>query len=100
MVIATDASGTGLGGVLLQPDATTGELHPVQYVSRSVTAPETRYSPIEMELMAVVFALECLRYYTPGRDVLIQTDHQPLIGLVTTLRPVSVVLLNDCSHTS
>ena len=82
VVIATDASGTGLGGVLMQPDPNTGELHPVQYVSRSVTSPETRNSPIELELMAVVFALERLRYYTLGREVQIQTDHKPLLGLV------------------
>ena len=81
VIIATDASGQGLGGVLLQKDSQTGELHPVQYVSRSLTDPETRYSTIEKELMGVVFALERLRFYTLGRAITVHTDHQPLIGL-------------------
>ena len=81
VVIATDASGQGLGGVLQQRDPNTNELHPVLYVSRSLTDPETRYSTIEKELMGVVFALERLRFYTLGREVTVQTDHQPLVGL-------------------
>ena len=81
VIIATDASGQGLGGVLLQQDPQTHELHPVQYVSRSLTEPETRYSTIEKELMGVVFALERLRFYTLGREVTVQTDHKPLVGL-------------------
>ena len=47
-----DASKKGLGAVLLQ------ESKPVMYVSRALTETEQRYSNIERELLAIVFALE------------------------------------------
>ena len=59
--IQCDASKKGLGTVLLQ------ELQPVMYVSRALTETEQRYSIIERELLAIVFALERLNHYTFGR---------------------------------
>jgi hypothetical protein len=49
--LATDASGTGVGAVLLQGG------RPVMYAARSLTDAEKRYSTIEKELLAVVFTL-------------------------------------------
>ena len=48
------------------------------YVSRSLTEIEQRYSSIERELLAIVFALERLNNYTFGRTITVQSDHQPL----------------------
>ena len=62
----------GLGAVLLQ------ESKPVMYVSRALTETEQRYSNIERELLATVFALNRLIYYTFGRTITVQSDHQPL----------------------
>ena len=62
----------GLGAVLLQ------ESKPVMYVSRALTETEQRYSNIERELLAIVFALERLNHYTFGRTITVQNDHQPL----------------------
>ncbi len=72
--IATDASGSGLGAVLLQGD------RPIAYAARSLTAAEKNYSTIEKELLAVVFALRRFHFYTAGRTVGVLTDHQPLLG--------------------
>jgi hypothetical protein len=72
--IATDASGTGLGAVLMQND------RPVAYAARSLTPAEQNYSTIEKELLAVVFALQRFHFYTAGQPVEIRTDHQPLLG--------------------
>ncbi len=74
--LATDASSTGLGAVLLQHG------RPVMYVARSLTEAEKRYSTIEKELLAVVFALQRCHFYTFGRPVKILTDHRSLLGLV------------------
>jgi hypothetical protein len=52
------------------------------YVARSLTDAETRYSTIEKELLAVVFALRRCHFYTFGRPVTILTDHRSLLGLV------------------
>ena len=69
--IQCDASKKGLGAVLLQ------ESKPVMYLSRALTETEQRYSNIERELLAIVFALERLNHYTFGRTT-VQSDHQPL----------------------
>ena len=70
--IECDASKKGLNAVLLQ------ESKPVMYVSRALTETEQRYSNIERELLAIVFALERLNHYTFGRTITVQSDHQPL----------------------
>ena len=48
------------------------------YMSRALTATEQRYSHIERELLAIVFALERLNHYTFRRTIVVQSDHQPL----------------------
>ena len=68
--IQCDASKQGLGVVLLQNGC------PVIYASRTLTETEQRYSNIERELLAVVFALERLTHYTAGFR-----DHQPLTSI-------------------
>jgi hypothetical protein len=68
--LATDASSTGLGAVLLQHGC------PVMYGARSPTDAERRYSTIEKELLAVVFALKRCHFYMFGRPVTIMMDHQ------------------------
>ena len=72
LTIQCDAFKKGLGAVLLQ------ESKPVMYVSRASTETEQRYSNIERELLAIVFALERLNHYTFGRTITVQSDHQPL----------------------
>ena len=54
------------------------ESKPVMYMSRALTETEQRYSNIEKELLAIVFALERLNHYTFSRTITVQSDHQPL----------------------
>ena len=70
--IQCDTSKKGLGAVLLL------ESKPVMYVSRALTETEQRYSNIERELLAIVFALKRLNHYTFGRHITVQSDHQLL----------------------
>ena len=77
--IQCDASKQGLGAVLLQDG------RPVMYISRTLTETEQRYSNIERELLAVVFALKRLNHYTAGYRVKVETDHEPL----TRKKPIS-----------
>ena len=48
------------------------------YVSRALTETEQRYSNIERQLLAIVFALEILNHYT---FVTVQCDHQPPLSI-------------------
>eukprot|EP00745_Piridium_sociabile_P002381 TRINITY_DN1145_c0_g1_i6.p1 TRINITY_DN1145_c0_g1~~TRINITY_DN1145_c0_g1_i6.p1 ORF type:complete len:1434 (+),score=199.20 TRINITY_DN1145_c0_g1_i6:329-4630(+) len=78
-VVRTDASNTGLGAVLLQK--CEGVLHPVVFVSRKLLDRETRYSTIERECLAIVWALTKLSRYLWGHRFVLQTDHKPLTFL-------------------
>ena len=51
------------------------------YISRRLTKTKQRYSNIEHELLAVVFTLERLNYYTAGYRVKVETDHKPLMSI-------------------
>ena len=51
------------------------------YISRTLTETEQRYSNIECELLAVVFAHERLNHYTAGYRVKDETDHESLMSI-------------------
>lgn len=72
--IRTDASQIGLGATLLQDSM------PVMFVSRKLKDPETRYSQIEREFLAILFALTRFKSFVFGGPVLLQTDNKPLIA--------------------
>ena len=72
LTIQCDASGKGLGAALLQNKQS------IAYCSRALTDTETRYAPIEKEILAVVFAMERFHQYTFGRFTNVISDHKPL----------------------
>ncbi|GFO48513.1 Pol polyprotein, partial [Plakobranchus ocellatus] len=82
-IIAADASNAGLGAVFLQiqPD---GSRRPVSYISRSLTPAEKNYAAIEKEALAATWASERFSEYTLGSTYTIETDHRPLVPLLTT----------------
>ncbi|GFO00878.1 Pol polyprotein [Plakobranchus ocellatus] len=82
-IIAADASNAGLGAVLLQiqPD---GSRRPVSYISRSLTPAEKNYAVIEKEALAATRASERFSEYILGSTYTIETDHKPLVPLLTT----------------
>ena len=91
--VVTDWSKTGIGFILWQKHCKCSKIHPscceggwkmVLCGARFCTAAESRYHPIEGELLGVTWALEKTGYYTLGcTKLLILVDHEPLIGLLT-----------------
>ena len=75
-IVKTDASEKGLGAILLQEFE--GVLHPIAFASRKLLPRETRYSTIERECLAIVWAIKKFELYLYNRQFVIQTDHQPL----------------------
>ena len=82
--VSADSSSYGLGAVLLQK--VEDVWRPVSYISRSLTETESRYAPIEKEALAVVWSCERFNQYLLGSHFLIQTDHSPLVSLLSKKR--------------
>ena len=80
--LTADASAYGLGAVLLQKYE--NEWKPVAYASRSMTEAETRYAQIEKEALATTWACERFTNYILGQQIQIETDHKPLVPLLST----------------
>lgn len=78
-ILTTDASDFAVGAVLSQ--GPIGADKPIAYASRTLNDAETRYSTIEKELLAIVWAVKHFRPYLYGRRFTIYTDHRPLAWL-------------------
>jgi ribonuclease HI len=72
-----DASGTGIGGVLMQDGCA------ITYASRQLRRHEEHYTSHDLELLAVVHTLKIWRHYLLGNLVHIYTDHKSLKYLFT-----------------
>lgn len=75
--LSTDASGTTIGAVLSQQKE--GLDLPIAFASRILSSTERRYSTIEREALAMVWAVKNFRCYLLGRKFTLYTDHKPLI---------------------
>ena len=70
--VHTDTSQEGIGAILLQEQA-DGSLRPVMYYSQTTTKDE-KYHAYELEMLAVVKALQKFRVYLYGKKFKIVTD--------------------------
>ena len=82
-IVSADASSFGLGSVLIQKQP-SGEMRPVAYASRSMTDTERRYAQIEKEALATTWALEHWADLLIGMHFRVETDHLPLVPLLST----------------
>ena len=85
-ILDTDASNTGLGGVLSQLDE-TGNEHVIAYASRTLSKAERRYCVTRRELLAVVTFTQHFRPYLLGRQFTLRTDHGSLTWLQSFKEP-------------
>ena len=71
-VVESDASGTGLGAVLMQDG------RPIAYYSKALSGRALVRSTYEKELMAIVLSVHQWRNYLLGWRFRIRTDHKSL----------------------
>ena len=89
--IFTEAHVTGLGAILYQ-GKTFENLKPVAIASRCTNKAEKNYAQIDLEAMAIDFALRRFRSYLVGspNETVIITDHSPLISIFNGKRSGSI----------
>lgn len=82
--IETDASGTGLGAVLLQENVDTGLLQPIAFISRALRQHEKQYTVQEWECLSVVWAVDKFRPYIEMASFTVLCDHASLSWMFST----------------
>jgi hypothetical protein len=73
--IETDASGYGVGAVLLQDG------HPLAFISKALAPRNQGLSAYEKEYLAIIMAVEQWRHYLLQAEFIIHTDHRSLVHL-------------------
>ena len=76
--VFADSSTTGLSAILMQEDSVTGKNYVVAYASRKLVPRERKFPIVELELMAIVYALIKFHHWLYTKKVHVFSDHRPL----------------------
>ena len=82
--LETDASGEGLGAILLQ-ESDDGQYHLVAFASRELKGGEPKYHSSKLEFLALKWAVtEQFREYLQYQPFTVRTDNNPLTYILMT----------------
>lgn len=95
--VETDASKVGLGAVISHI-MIDGSEKPIEYASRKLSQSEVRYSQIDKEALAIVWAVRRFHYYVYGREFELITDHMPLTHIFNRNKGISEMSSNRLSR--
>ena len=84
-VLYTDASGLGLGYILVQEELIDKEVVNLRLIrcgSRTLQPAEKNYAPTELEGLAIYYAATHCDHYLMGcKKIIVRTDHRALLGM-------------------
>lgn len=81
--LQTDASEVGVGAILYQRGTQPHEKRIISHVSKKLNSAQTRYSAVERECLAIIFAVDKFRPYLEARKFELLTDSAALKWLQT-----------------
>ena len=89
-IVRSDASKSGIGGVLLQLDDDNIE-KPLYYESRTLSNSEINYSITELEGLAAFYCVMKFKPFLTGNsfETILYTDHKPLVYIFKNKEPSS-----------
>lgn len=79
IVIVTDASSYGLGGVIAH--IVDNDEKPVSFTSFSLNTAQKSYPILHLEALALVCTIKKFHKYVYGQKFKVFTDHKPLVGI-------------------
>ncbi|UYV64981.1 K02A2.6-like [Cordylochernes scorpioides] len=84
-ILDTDASNTGISGVLSQVQE--GSERVIAYFSKTLSKPERNYCVTRKELLAIVKSIEHFHLYLYGQGFILRSDHAYLQWLLNLKNP-------------
>lgn len=91
--VSADASNNGIGACISHVYS-DGTEKSIAYASRTLTNSEKKYSQIEKEGLALVFATKKFHRYIFGRNFQLHTDHKPLLSIFGSKKGIPVYTAN------
>ncbi|GMG01368.1 unnamed protein product [[Candida] boidinii] len=90
IVIFTDASLTGVGGIIFQRSESMNKGVPIAFISKKFNPTQQRYSTLERELLGMITCLS-QNYLLINNDITIYTDHQALLSINNKSNQLNIV---------
>lgn len=97
LLLATDASKTGIGAVLSHK-LPNGAERPIAYASRTLSPTEQKYRTIDKEALAIVWAVQNFFTYVYARHFTLITDHKPLTQILHPEKSLPVLCISRMAN--